>query len=77
MRPWWRRPPFGPHGQKVVAIGCVWEVLALIDGVPIPTISETVSKRPWFGWFVLGLLAHHWWLEAEEALFDDIVTAPA
>lgn len=81
MTPWHRRCVFGRHGQKVVAIGCVWEIVALIDGVPVPTISETVKRHPWFGWALLGLLGHHWFWEAVdghvEEIFDDLTALAA
>jgi hypothetical protein len=58
------RPIFGPHGRKVVAGLCGWELAALVPGSPIPTVSETVSRFPLFGAALLGLLADHWYLEA-------------
>lgn len=58
-----RRPAFGPHGRKVVAFLCAWELLALIPGSPIPTVSATVDRRPFVGALLLGLLAHHWFVE--------------
>lgn len=63
-----RRPPFGRHGRKVVALLCAWELVALIPGSPIPTVSETVDRHPWFGVLLLGLLSHHWYVELEDHL---------
>lgn len=42
---------------------CSWELLALLGLVPIPTLSQSVRKIPTLGWVILGLLAHHWYLE--------------
>jgi hypothetical protein len=58
-----RRPLFGRHGRKVVAGLCAWELVALVPGSPVPTISHTVSKKKPVGWALLGMLAHHWYLE--------------
>lgn len=58
-----RRPPFGTHGRKVIATLCAWEISALVPGSPVPTISATVKRQPLFGWMLLILLAHHWYVE--------------
>jgi hypothetical protein len=66
-----RRPAFGPHGHKVVIGFCGWEIIALVlpqllgehQGPAIPTVSATVKRHPWFGYTLLALLAHHWYLE--------------
>lgn len=63
-----RRPVFGPHGRKVVAFLCTWELSALTPGSPIPTVTETVRRVKPFGVLLLGLLAHHWYLEAADAI---------
>jgi hypothetical protein len=43
---------------------CGWELLALVPGSPIPTISHTVSKYELFGVALLAMLAHHWYVES-------------
>lgn len=58
-----RQPVFGRHGRKVVAFLCTWELAALAPGSPIPTVSETVDRHPWFGLLLLLLLGHHWFFE--------------
>ncbi len=63
-----RRPVFGTHGRRVIAALCVWEITALVPGSPVPTISRTVRQFPPFGWILLGLLGHHWFVELEHAL---------
>lgn len=63
-----RRPAFGRHGNKVIAGLCSWEIIALVPGSPVPTISETVERHRWFGWLLLFLLGHHWYLEFHEAV---------
>lgn len=63
-----RRPLFGRHGRKVVALLCGWELVALFPGSPVPTISHTVEHHKVFGAVLLGLLAHHWFLELHEAV---------
>lgn len=63
-----RRPAFGRHGRWVVAVCCTWELVALPQQSPVPTISETVDRHPWFGLILLGLLAHHWYLELEQVM---------
>lgn len=67
-------PAFGRHGKKVVIALCGWEILAL-TALPIPTLSATVRRYPSVGWLILGLLGHHWFLEAAELAVDVIVTA--
>lgn len=49
---------------------CAWELVALPRWSPIPTVSETVSRHPWFGFLLLALLAHHWFVELEQQLAD-------
>lgn len=56
-------PLFGRHGRKVVAALCGWELVALVPGSPVPTITQTVSRHPLFGAALLFLLADHWYLE--------------
>jgi hypothetical protein len=58
-----------------VAFLCSWEIIALVPGSPVPTLSETVRKYPPLGWVILGLLGHHWFLEAAEALGEVIEDA--
>lgn len=58
-----RRPLFGRHGRKVVAGLCGWELVALLPGSPVPTISHTVNERKLLGVALLGMLAHHWYVE--------------
>lgn len=58
---WIYRSPFGRHGKKVVVSLCGWEVVAILAG--LPTLSEIVKKYPHLGWFMLLLLAHHWYVE--------------
>lgn len=69
-----RRPPFGRHGQKVVAFLCTWEVLALPERSPLPTLSEMVDRHHWFGWLLLALLGHHWFVELEGAVLSAVDT---
>jgi hypothetical protein len=63
-----RRPVFGAHGRRVIAALCLWEIVALVPRSPVPTISATVRQWPPFGWVLLGLLGHHWFVELEHAL---------
>lgn len=67
------RPAFGPYGHKVVAFLCSWEIAALVPHSPLPTISATVRRFPPFGWILLVLLGHHWFLEIEEALEQAVI----
>lgn len=60
---WLRQPAFGPHGRKVVAALCGWELAALPPGSPFPTLSSMVKRYPAVGFALLGLLVHHWYLE--------------
>lgn len=65
----YRRPVFGRHGRKVVAVLCAYEVVAL--WVPwLPTISEVVKRWPLVGVLILALLGHHWFVEAVEAVAE-------
>lgn len=59
------RPVFGRHGKKVVGGLCGWELVALIPGAPIPTLTAIVKKVHPVGFIILGLLAHHWYVEAD------------
>lgn len=72
----WRNPPLRDHGKKVVGGLCTYELLALPDWSPLPTISELIQRhrdagrRPagrlgyaGAGIALLGLLAHHWFVE--------------
>jgi hypothetical protein len=61
-----RRPPFGRHGKRVVALLCAYEVVAL--HTPLPTITAIVRQFPLLGVLLLALLAHHWFIELEEEL---------
>lgn len=49
------------HGRKIVAGACTWELVGLVPGSPVPTISEVVEREPWFGGVILVGLAWHWW----------------
>jgi hypothetical protein len=62
------RPAFGRHGRKIVAALCAWELVALVPGSVVPTLSQTVRRSPAFGWSLLVLLAHHWFIEAVEVV---------
>lgn len=57
-----RRPVFGRFGPYVVAAGCGWELVGLVSG-QVPTLSQVVRRWPLVGGVVLGLIAHHWWVE--------------
>ena len=72
-----RRALFGRHGRKIIAAFCLWEIVALMPGSPVPTISEVVDDHPGIGLALLAVLAHHWFVEAgEEADFlDEMVEA--
>ncbi len=72
-----RRPALGRHGRKIIAGLCSWEVAALVPGSPLPTISATVRHHPSFGWVLLGLLGHHWFVELEEALEQAVIDMSA
>ncbi len=72
MSPRLRQPLFGRHGKGVVAFFCGWELIALAPGSPVPTLSETVKRAPVVGVVIMGLLAHHWFVEAAE-LVEQIV----
>lgn len=52
---------------------CAWELLALSRRTSVPTISQTVHKLPPFGWLLLVLLTHHWFVEAVEAVVLEVV----
>lgn len=58
------QPLFRSHGRKVIAFFCAWELVALVPHSPVPTISATVDRHPWFGMLLLAALAHHWFAEA-------------
>lgn len=60
---WYNRPLFGQHGQKVIAVLCAYEVVALHPAVPLPTLSDLVDKHPVLGWCFLAALGHHWFVE--------------
>lgn len=66
-----RRPLLGRWGQPITAAVCAYEAVALIPGVPLPTISQIVWRRPWVGLVLLGLLSHHWLVE------DHVAVVPA
>lgn len=55
------RAAFPNHGRKIVAGLCTYEVAALFT--QLPTLSELVRRRRLLGVGLLGLLAHHWFLE--------------
>lgn len=59
-----RNPLFGRHGTLVVAGGCIYEVLALLPGSPLPTLTELCRRHPAVKWALTGALVHHWHLEA-------------
>lgn len=63
-----RQPLFGRHGHKVIAGFCLWELVALIPHSKVPTISKTVTTHKPFGYVLLGLLAHHWYLELPQEI---------
>lgn len=58
-----RSPLFGRYGHAVVAVGCVYEVLALLPGSPLPTLTELGRRHPAVKWSLTGALVHHWHLE--------------
>ena len=60
------RPIFRNQGSKIVATFCLWELIALTPGSPVPTISATVRKHRIFGVILLAALADHWYLEADD-----------
>lgn len=71
------QPLLGRWGRKVVAGLCTWEVVALVPGSPVPTISATVDRHPWFGLLLLALLTHHWYVETgERVLIGGSTSAP-
>lgn len=57
-----RRPLFGRAGPFVVAAGCGWELVGLVSS-HVPTVSQAVRRRPVLGVVLIGLLAHHWFVE--------------
>lgn len=59
-----RRALFGRHGRKVIGGLCGWELVALLPGSPVPTISALVERKRAVGVVLLGLLTHHWFVEA-------------
>lgn len=63
-----RRPLFGRHGHKVVAGFCLWELVALLPKSRVPTVSKTVTTHKPFGYVLLGMLAHHWYLELPQEI---------
>lgn len=67
-----RRPALGPHGRKVIAGLCTWEIVALLPNSPIPTISATVEKKRVFGVVLLALLGHHWFIEQHPEAYEVI-----
>jgi hypothetical protein len=72
-----RRPLFGAHGRKVVAFLCGWELVALVPGSPVPTISNVVDRHRWVGATLLFILGHHWFIEVAEtiaAIADDALS---
>lgn len=58
-----RRSILGRHGRVVVTALCAYEVVAL--RTPPPTISQVVGKCPAVGVALIGLLAHHWFVEQD------------
>ena len=71
-----RKPLFGRYGRRVVASVCTWEIVALVPSSPVPTVSETVRRFPVFGWTLLALLAHHWYVEQMVAELVSGLEAP-
>lgn len=59
-----RRELLGPAGPWVVRLLCGYELVALAPRSPLPTISTVVRRHPPVGVLLLGLLAQHWFLEA-------------
>lgn len=57
----WRRPI--PHGIPIIVAGCSYELVALIPGSPVPTISTLVRRRRSLGVLLLLALTHHLLLE--------------
>lgn len=49
------------HGTRIVATLCSYELIALPEGSPLPTISEVVSDHPVVGVAIIAALAYHWW----------------
>lgn len=60
---WLRRPLFGGYGRRIVAAGCLYEVVALLPSSPVPTISELVKRYPVAGAVIVAALVHHWYFE--------------
>lgn len=67
QHPMVRRPLLGRHGPFVVTVLCGYEIVALIPGSPLPSITEISQTR----FRPLGLLLcvlglHHFYLEDPE-----------
>lgn len=70
---WYRRPPFRHHGRTIIAALCGYELLALPERSPLPTISEVVNRHRLLGVMLLGLLGHHWFVELVETAVEEAV----
>lgn len=52
---------FEGQGTKIVATLCTYELLALPEESPLPTISTIVEEHPVVGVGIILALAYHWW----------------
>lgn len=72
-----RRPPLRGHGATVVAVICAYELVALIDETPLPTISHVVENHRHgrlLGVALLAGFACHWWANwGGEELAGDVI----
>ncbi len=65
-----RTPLFGSFGPWIVRILCAYELVALSRGVPLPTLTSVVRRRPQIGVVLLGLLTQHLYLERDLVAFE-------
>jgi hypothetical protein len=52
---------FEGQGTRIVAVLCTYELVALPEDSPVPTISEIVEEHPAVGIAIIAALAYHWW----------------
>lgn len=71
--PWYRRAPFRHHGRSVIGALCAYELIALPQRTPLPTISEVVNRHRPLGVVLLTLLGHHWFVELVEIAVEEAV----
>lgn len=62
---WVRRPPLRGYGQATVATLCAYELAALPEWSPLPTITSIVRRHWWVGALLLVEGFHHFYIEQD------------